>query len=288
MKTVLLIINYNDFESTSNLLKNVEGYPSIDKILVVDNASCDDSYKKLLALGSAKIEVKKTQSNRGYSSAINFGCHYLIKKYKQLNIIISNADIVINKDKDISELVELLNSKKDYAVVAPVVIENQAKNRGWKIPSPIVEVGLNIPYFHRLIRKHFVHYKDDYYKGDKTMVEAVSGCFFIIKSDVLKEIGFLDENVFLYYEENILAKQVSQLDKKIVLANQVQVIHNHSVSINKNMSKIKKYKALKKSQYYFQTHYNNANIFEKILLKVSSFLSVMLYTIYYFFLDLFK
>lgn len=286
--TALVVIHYNDYPSTRDLLRNVSDYKSIDYVLVVDNCSSDNSYKKLLKFSNEKTEILRTDSNRGYSAAINFGSKYLIDKFSSVNLIISNSDIIINKDDDIKRLSMVLGKYDDYAVIAPVVLENKTLNRGWRVPSPLVEVGLNIPYFHRKIRKRLVHYKDEHFNSEFSVVEAVSGCFFMIKSGVLEDIDFLDENVFLYYEENILAKKIEKIGKKIVIDNGVLVVHNHSVSIDKNMKKIKKYKALKRSQYYFQTEYNSANVFEKVLLKVSAFLSIILYSIYYYFSDLYK
>lgn len=284
--TALVIIHYNDFASTRNLLDNVKNYKSLDYVLVVDNCSTDDSFDKLLKFTKKKVEVVRTSTNNGYSAAINYGCKYLIEKFGKLNLIISNSDVIINKDEDIKRLSMVLDSNSNYAIVAPVILENKSLNRGWVVPSPLVEACLNIPYFHRKIRKKFVHYKDEHFNSEFSVVEAVSGCFFMIKSSVLEEIGFLDEKVFLYYEENILARRIEKALYKIVIDNGVIVIHNHSVSIDKNMKKIKKYKALKKSQYYFQVNYNNANFLERSLLKFSAWFSILLYYIYYYFCDL--
>ncbi len=284
--TALVVIHYNDYVSTKHLLENVKDYKSLDYILVVDNCSTDASGDKLLKFSNDKIEILKTSENKGYSSAINYGCKYLIEKFGKVNLIISNSDIIINKDSDIIRLGRLLNSSDSYAVVAPIILEGKTLNRGWRVPSPYLEVCLNIPYFHRFIRKHFVHYKDKHFDDSFSEVEAVSGCFFMIKSDVFKEIDFLDENVFLYYEENILAKKLEKIDKKLIINNEIIVIHNHSVSIDKNMKRIKKYRALKKSQFYFQVNYNKANFLERCLLKFSSSLSIFLYSVYYYFYDL--
>ena len=49
---VLVIINYNDAVTTSRLVKNVESYTSLAKILIVDNGSTDDSFHLLKALES--------------------------------------------------------------------------------------------------------------------------------------------------------------------------------------------------------------------------------------------
>ncbi len=286
--TTLVIIHYNDYDSTKNLLINVKDYKAIDYVLVVDNCSSDDSYKRLLEFETKKVEVIKTLKNAGYSSAINYGCKYLIEKFGDINLIISNSDIVINKNSDIKRLSMVLDSSSSYAVIAPVIIEKKTLNRGWKIPKPFIEVLLNIPYFHRYVRRKFVHYNDKHFNSEFSVVEAVSGCFFMIKSSVLEKIDFLDENVFLYYEENILGKKIEKLGKKVIIDNGVIVVHNHSVSIDKNMKRIKKYKELKKSQYYFQCNYNKANLIERVLLKVSSCLSTIMYSILYFVKDLFK
>ena len=81
---------------------------------------------------------------------------------------------------------------------------------------------------------------------------------------------------------------ISNINKKIVIVNDVIVIHNHSVSIDKNINKIKKLKIQKQSQYYYHVNYNHANYFEKFLLKTTAFMSRIILTVVYFFKDLIK
>jgi len=125
------------------------------------------------------------------------------------------------------------------------------------------------------------NYKDEYYKEDIVKVDVVSGCFFLIRSTVLKEINFLDENTFLYYEENILSKKIKELNKDIVINNNVLVVHNHSVTIDKNVKRINKYKIQKKSQYYYEKEYNKANGFELFMLKLTSNVTKIILSIWY-------
>ena len=47
MKNGIVIVNYNDFNSTRELIENIKSYNIFDKIVVVDNHSADDSVKKL-------------------------------------------------------------------------------------------------------------------------------------------------------------------------------------------------------------------------------------------------
>ena len=107
-----------------------------------------------------------------------------------------------------------------------------------------------------------------------------------MKSRTLERIGYLDEHTFLYYEENILAKNIHNEKLYIEVCNDILIIHNHSVSIDKNVKKINKLKLQKESQYYFQTTYNHANLWERMLLKTTAFCSRMILAVVYFLKDL--
>ena len=287
MKTGIIIVNYNDFTSTEKLIHNIKNYRVIDKIVVVDNHSSDDSARKLKQLKLPKLKVIINEENKGYSYAINIGAKYLIEEYKECNIIISNADVIIDKEEDIEILIKLLH-RKNVGIVAPTILERKTKNRGWKNPTPKQEIVLNLAYIHRFFRKKYLYYDEDYYQGDFSIVDVLSGCFFLIQSKTLQAVNYLDDHVFLYYEENILAKKL-QVKKKInLVSNKVTIIHNHSVTIDKSLKRIKKYKAQKKSQYYFEVEYNNASWLERILLKLTAWLSQLILSISYFIQDLLK
>ena len=287
MKTGIIIVNYNDFTSTEKLINNIKDYRVIDKIVVVDNHSSDDSPQKLKKLKLPKLKVIVNEENKGYSYAINTGAKYLIDEYKECNIIISNADVIIKKEEDIETLIKLLH-RKNVGIVAPTILERGTKNRGWKNPTPKQEIILNIAYIHRFFRKKYLYYDDDYYQGDFSIVDVLSGCFFLIQSKTLQAVNYLDDHVFLYYEENILAKKL-QVKKKInLISNKVTIIHNHSVTIDKSLKRLKKYKAQKKSQYYFEVEYNNASLLERMLLKLTAWLSQIILSIGYFIQDLLR
>ena len=287
MKTGIIIVNYNDFTSTEKLINNIKDYRVIDKIVVVDNHSSDDSPQKLKKLKLPKLKVIINEENKVYSYAINTGAKYLIDEYKECNIIISNADVIIEKEEDIETLIKLLH-RKNVGIVAPTILERGTKNRGWKNPTPKQEIVLNLAYIHRFFRKKYLYYDDDYYQGDFSIVDVLSGCFFLIQSKTLQAVNYLDDHVFLYYEENILAKKL-QVKKKInLISNKVTIIHNHSVTIDKSLKRIKKYKAQKKSQYYFEVEYNNASLLERMLLKLTAWLSQIILSIGYFIQDLLR
>ena len=275
----MVIVNYNDYKTTKRLLDNVKDYKVLKEIVVVDNKSTDSSLEELKRVKSKKITIIDSGENKGYSYALNVGCKYLIDKYKSLNIIISNSDIVIDSELDIKDLNSYISGKN--VIVGPTIIQGNDLNRGFKIPSPWQDIKQNIVFFGKRVLAKELNYPDSYYHKEISKVDTVSGCFFMISSKHLEEMGYFDEGVFLYYEENIMGIKTKKLGKNIIVANNVDVVHDHSVSIDKSLKRIKKYDILKTSQEYFEKTYNGASKIELFWLKVFRYLTRFLLLIKY-------
>lgn len=275
----MVIVNYNDYETTKRLLDNVKDYKVLKEIVVVDNKSTDNSLEELRKLKNKKITIIDSGENKGYSYALNVGCKYLIDKYKSLNIVISNSDIIIESELDIKDLNSYISTKN--VIVGPTIIQGNDLNRGFKIPTPWQDIKQNIVFFGKSVLAKELSYPDNYYHKDISKVDTVSGCFFMISSKHLEDMGYFDENVFLYYEENIMGIKTKKLGKNIIVCNNVDVIHDHSVSIDKSLKRIKKYDILKTSQEYFEKTYNGANKIELFFLKVFRYLTRILLLIKY-------
>lgn len=281
MKTGIIILNYNDYETTYDMLNRIKNFKEIDIIVVVDNMSLDNSYERLKKIENEKIKVISSNENKGYASGNNVGIKYLVNNYKVDNIIISNPDIIL-KDSDIKILKDDLKNNKNIDIISPYIDERGKISRGWKLPRYIDELLCNMNFFHK-IGENNLKYKDDYYKDDLTKVDVVSGCFFMIRKESFEKIGYFDENTFLYYEENIIGKKLKDNNMNTYVDKRVNIIHNLSISVNKSFNSIKKYKILKQSQKYYQKEYNKLNIFGMILLRFVYYISLIISYIVCFF-----
>ncbi len=273
-KLGMVIINYNDYKTTISLLDNIKDYKSLDLIVVVDNKSTDNSLEHLKKYEDKKIKIIETEENKGYAAGLNLGAKEVIKKLKNCNIIFSNSDVIINKEEDLKKLSDDIG-KHSIAVVGPTIVENRSLNRGWMLPTIKDEIKFNLPFVSRKYRKEIL-YDEEHYKEDLSIVGVVSGCCFCVSGKVLKEIDYFDENTFLYYEEQILSKKLESIDMQVAVDNNVVIIHNHSVTIDKNINKINKYKELKKSQRYFVKEYLEATEKELKWLDFTNKLSLVI------------
>ena len=270
MKTGIVILNYNDAVSTSTLVDSIIGYASIGHIAVVDNCSTDESWKILKNKYDAqeKVSVISSGKNGGYSYGNNYGARYLIKEYGTDIIFIANPDVLF--DEALIEAISQKYEKKEgYAVLTGVMMRPD----GSVDPAPYRQL---FSYTHDLgdcfltIRR--LVYEKKRYEVDYSVpvmdVEVVQGSFFAITAEAFEKINGLDENIFLYYEELILAKKLKAAGYKTGLLTDKTYLHNHSVSIRRSMKNIKIWKAVLKSKYYYQKNYNNANALQMILLRI--------------------
>ena len=263
-KIGFIIINFNDHKTTKKLINNIKNYKIIDEIVVVDNKSTDKSVLELKKIDNITLIANK--ENYGFAKAINIGCKYLINKYKDCYIFVSNSDIRIEEENDLKELVKTFKVK-DIALVGPVIKEPDGVVRGWKLTSVNEDILMNIPLINRVYRNKLLNYKDSYYTTLLSYVDMVKGCFFLIDSKALEKINYLDENTFLYYEENILARKLKGKKLLSVVDTSVFVEHKHNATIGTNVSRLNKYKIYKASQFYYEKNYNNANKLTMSILK---------------------
>lgn len=285
-KLGMVIINYNDYKTTSFLLDSIKDYKCLDLIVVVDNKSTDDSLKYLKKYENNIIKIIEAEENKGYAAGLNIGAKEVIKKLKNCNIIFSNSDVIINKEEDLEKLSKDIG-KHSIAVVGPTIVENRSLNRGWMLPTIKDEIKFNLPLVSRKYRKEIL-YDDEHYNEDLSIVGVVSGCFFCVSGKVLEEVDYFDEATFLYYEEQILSKKLEEKDYQVAVDNNVVIIHNHSVTIDKNINRVNKYKELKKSQRYFVKEYLQATEKELKWLDFTNKLSLVILYIRCFFKGGFK
>ena len=100
----------------------------------------------------------------------------------------------------------------------------------------------------------------------------------MVEGNTLKDIDYFDENVFLYFEEDILAKK---LKKKKLLAKcncNIYVYHMHNATIGNNVSNLNKYKIHAKSKFYYEKNYNHSRI-SMLLFKLFYYINLIPYKI---------
>ena len=263
MKNAVIILNYNDADTTIKLINAIREYKSIDKLIVVDNLSKDDSFSRLKELEGGKVDVIRAKSNAGYAAGNNFGAFYAIEKYSPEFITIANPDVFF-EDGTMADMLEALKTQSAYALCGVMV--NQRYNvwnmlKYWGMIESLLLVWLNI--HRRTIRKRLergAHIEE---------VGVISGSFFAMKADVFSEIDGMDENTFLFEEENILAYRLGAKGYKEIVLTDRFYDHLHSQSIKKSYpSKAKAFKLFYPSLKYFNKEYLKTGAVKNVFFNI--------------------
>lgn len=278
MKTAIVILNYNSKDDTIRYVNTIKNYNVLDTIIVVDNNSSNSKeFEELEKLKDENVFVIKSERNGGYSYGNNFGLKYLDSLNENYDyVVISNPDVEVSK-KAFEKCFEELEKNEDVAVCAPMMTNKDGihiRRSSWKIRKPKIDMinttRLTEILFYKLFKKG--EYSEDDFKDSRLEVECVSGAFFVIKFDIFKKVGFFDENVFLFYEEDILANKLQKLRYKEISLNDINFKHFESQTISKIFNYYNKIKRLQESKMYYQKKYNNINNFQIIIFTILNYL----------------
>jgi GT2 family glycosyltransferase len=259
----IVTINYNSEQEILDFYKTLTNQKMQDWVfIIVDNASSLISIKFLEStIDDSRVKLIKNEKNHGYGKGNNIGVQYLLDHGCNIELIlISNPDIYFT-DKEFLNNVLRIYKKKNVDFLGPRIINRDN-----------TEV---LPQFNKRNYFHYLFHIGNSGKVDKILrlfkknrvkelnnekVFALSGsCFFANPSSFFAAKMF-DENVFLYYEEEIFFRKVESLNMKVEYIKELEVIHDHSKIVNKNMSKIRRKKIIFKSEQYFMKKILKVNI----------------------------
>ena len=273
-RVALIVLNYNDAETTTKMVDEICKWKSnlLDfRVIVVDNRSSDGSFERLKQhFGIAEcVDVIISERNGGYSYGNNFGARFAIDNYHPEFIAIANPDIVVDESTMI-QLLQTFRKNDQIAMCAPVMKSLDGSYRVYSQTLPSWKDDLKAC---RLRNKsatlHMEGYETLDIEGNMILTEMLPGSFFVIRTSCFEEIGMLDENVFLYCEERILGRKLKDAGYKAILRKDLFFVHAHAVSTSKAFSVLKREKLMLNSCYYYQKEYGHCNKGQLLLLEAA-------------------
>ncbi len=273
-KTDCVVLNYNDADTTIDMIRHIENYRALDHIIIVDNCSTDDSIDRLQELSNDRIIVLKSEKNGGYGAGNNLGVFYSHDQFHSDYVIIANPDVIFD-EACIIRLQELLDSDARCALAAPIQLTssgNIIQDYAWCFPTVWQAIFSAGHYLRRAVWKRYgyewLRQKKD--AGEvSAVVDCVPGAMLMVRTDEFFKLSGYDERNFLYGEEAMLGKKIVKdgYYSKLLLTD--TYIHNHSVSINKSIPKeIARYKLLLQGRYHFLKHYTDANPVQLLMARI--------------------
>lgn len=265
MKIAVIVLNYNSSSDCYKCISFLKKQQGIDiEIVIVDNCSVKDDLEKLKVLcHDEQCTLIENSENRGYNVGNNIGLRYAARKgYKYA--LIANPDMEFPQTTYISQIVTKLEINKDIVVLGTNIrtLEGEYQNPkkrdddDWrKCFNWVKDILKCSP------RSDTPIWVDNPHKS--CYCRSLNGCCLILRISFLQNIGFFDENIFLYGEESVLGKQVELAQKKMFYYAETYAIHNHQK--NKERSYIFRFKHWRHSQIHYTRCYSQYPLYGKLI-----------------------
>lgn len=249
----IIIVNWNTKGLLKNCLKSIYKHTSnLDyEVLVVDNASSDGSVE-MIEKEFPQVKLIKNEENVGFARANN----QAIRKSKGRYILLLNPDTLI-LNQAIEKMVDFMIKNKKVGILGPKIFgkDGSLQISCYRFDSLSTLFSTNI--FFNKLGKGYSYKKFDFNQTKK--VDIVTGACLLTKREVIEDIGFLDEDFFIYSEDADWCFRAKKKDWEVVFYPTAEIIHFGGASCEKiqEEASIEAYSSRIK---FLKKHFNKAKV----------------------------
>jgi GT2 family glycosyltransferase len=225
--------------------------PLATEIIVVDNASGDGSMEMVRA-EFPDVRLIANQANRGYTGGNNDGIAAATGRY----VMILNPDTRV-LDGALTAMVAYADAHSDVGVVGPQLLNPGGSVQSSRRRFPTLMTGLFESTWlqplapRNVLRRYYVLDQPD---DAIQEVDWLFGACFLVRREVIQQVGALDEDFFMYSEEMDWCRRIRQAGWKVVYLPQAQVIHYGGKSSDQVVAQRHIYFQTSKVRYFRKHH----------------------------------
>lgn len=220
-------------------------------VIIVDNGSVDNSIEYL----EKKVpQLIKCDKNVGFGSA----CNLAFKLCKGKYILLLNPD-TISGISVLQELVFFLEANKNFGTVGPAQFDKR---------NVIMRTCARFPTFtnsfyellglSKLLPKIFIpnYIMKDWDHSESKIVDHVMGSYLLIRRSILNNIGFMDEDYFVYLEDIDLSKRIYDAGYKSFYNANLSIYHEGGGTGYK-VDEFRLFYFISSRRIYWKKHFSN-------------------------------
>ncbi|MBO4939974.1 MAG: glycosyltransferase family 2 protein [Clostridia bacterium] len=227
----IVMLNYKNYTDVFPCIESIRDTIGdiAYKIYLVDNASPNESVAELTKAYAQDIDVEiiAHNENGGFSAGNNVGFKRAIADGCD-TLLCTNSDVKYFPNT-IRIMFDRLWLDEKCGVVGPKVYKKDGSiqncNKGTLTASTFIVRRRAFRFLDWTGKEKKYTYADYDYSAPLYPTGMVSGCCFMVKAKVMEEIGYLDEHVFLYHEEDILGAKMRHAGLYVVLEPSAELIH---------------------------------------------------------------
>ncbi len=236
MKLVIVIVNYNTPADTIDCLESLKKNRLPDGLTVqtilVDNSSIDDSVE-ILSQKYPEIELIINPKNLGFTGGNNVGIQAALQ-HSPTHILLLNPDTVVPLDF-FDKIFTCAINQAQVGLVTPLIyfakgFEFHNRYTSNQLGRVVWSAGGKLDWANILGSNNHV---DEVDEGQFTQVEDTdfaTGACLLIRREVIDQIGFLNQNYFLYLEDLEFSQRARTKGWRVVFDPSIKLWHKVSQS----------------------------------------------------------
>ena len=216
---VCIVLNWNGWRDTQNCLSALQkcDYGALT-VFVVDNGSTDDSVE-MLQKSHPWVQILQSGANLGFSGGCNVGIRTALHQRADY-IWLLNNDTIPAPDA-LRALLSLAEADRNSGAIGSVMsyMDNPTQVQAWGGGRVNIWTGRT---FHAT-RPH----RDDWF-------DYLTAASILLRSSAIQQIGLLDENFFLYWEDTDYSYRLRASGWTLRVAQNATVLHKEHASTDRN------------------------------------------------------
>jgi GT2 family glycosyltransferase len=236
--TACIVLYKNDIDVVTKAIESVLRFNGDIKLYIVDNSPTD---KLRTVCSDNKIEYIYNPSNPGFGAAHNIAINNAIKAGAWYHFII-NPDIYFTTDV-FTPMVAYLEANTEVGMLMPQVLypDGSIQYLPKLLPRPSWIFKRKFKFLSTSYASFLKRYELREVPPDLAYNSPIlSGCFCMLRLEVIKELGGYDDRYFMYFEDFDLSRRIGQKYKTIYYP-AISVYHGYEGGANSNFKLFKIY-----------------------------------------------
>lgn len=228
------------------------------EVFVVDNNSADGS-SGMVKQGFPGVHLIENRVNMGFAAANNKALEISSGRYK----LLLNPDTELI-DNTLKKMVDFMDARKDIDALGPRLIlgDGSLQRNCRHFPSVFTDI-METFYLDSFFpsSRFFNRYRMGSWAHEGTrQVDHVYGACLLVRQETFKNIGLLDEGLFMYYDEIDLCYRIKKSGGKVFFTDTITVIHYANKSSAQDEAACEHYKHYSRLS-FFMKHYGSLSVY---------------------------
>ncbi len=221
----IVLLNWNGWRDTCACLESLQRLRSDFEVVVVDNASTDDSRTRIRE-AYPEVVVLETSRNLGFAGGCNTGIRHVLERRSDFVWLLNN-DTSVDEDA-LRSLVDKAKANENLGAIGSAIYfgDRRADLQAW---------GGGYINFWLGHSRHFLRPVPD------EAIEFITGASMLVRREAIDDIGLLDERFFMYWEDADYCFRLRAAGWSLGVAGDSRIWHKGSASVGKNSANLDRY-----------------------------------------------